>query len=93
MFKASQDNVTDIPNEMSKEYLEFVKQESQNGKPLNKMRMDIELATVLNHNQGDGESSGQSNKVESALKGTQEGGNQKKTKKPTVKVPIVNKKE
>lgn len=93
MFKASQDNVTDIPNEISKEYLEFVKQESQNGKPLNKMRMDIELATVLNHNQGDGESSGQSNKVESALKGTQEGGNQKKTKKPTVKVPIVNKKE
>ena len=93
MFKASQDNVSDIPNEISKEYLEFVKAESESGNPLNKMRLDIELATVLNHNNGDGEGSGQSNKVESAQKGAQEGGDPKKTKKPTVKVPIVNKKE
>lgn len=90
MLMASQDNVSDIPNEITKEYIDYITKESENGNPVNKIRLDVELATALNHAMGQ---DGQYNQSQSAQEGESKGGDPKKTKKPTVKVPIVKKKE
>jgi len=89
MLVASQDNVSDMFNEITEKYREHVKSKAQDGAPLNKMAVDIELATALNHLQGQGDGgTNLSNKVESAHKGKATGGDPDKTKKPTVTVPI-----
>ena len=94
MYVASQDNVSDIPNEITDSYLDYIKKQAEEGNPMNKMRVDIELATALNHAEGQGEGgSNLSNKVASKTQGKQQGGDPKKTTKPTVRVPIVKKKE
>ena len=89
MLVASQDNVSDMFNEITEKYREHVKSKAQDGAPLNKMAVDIELATALNHLQGQGDGgTNLSNKVKSAQKGKATGGDPDKTKKPTVTVPI-----
>lgn len=89
MLIASQDNVSDMFNEITEKYREHVKNKAQDGEPLNKMAVDIELATALNHLQGQGEDgTNLSHKVESAQEGKKTGGDPKATKKPTIKIPI-----
>ena len=92
MLKAIPNNVSDVFNEITELYETYVAKE-KDGEPFNKMYVDIELATALNHLQGqEGAGNQAQNKVKSRL-GGQKGGDPKETKKPTVKVPIVNKKE
>ncbi len=94
MLIASQDNISDIFNEITELYRAYVKQQGVNGEPMNKMANDIKLATALNHANGlDSDGSNLSHKVESAQEGSEKGGDPKKTKKPTARVPIVRKKE
>jgi phage-related protein (TIGR01555 family) len=92
MLLASQDNISDIFNAISETYREYVKSQSDAGEPMTKMKNDIELATALNHaeEQGDGLDS-KANKSHSAQMGKEKGGDPKKKKKPTVKVPIKKK--
>jgi hypothetical protein len=90
MLSAAPNNISDIPNEITQEYISHVKAGLE-GKPFNKMTLDVILATALNHVQGGGEDSNLSNKVESAQEGKKQGGDPKKTKKPTVKIPMVKK--
>lgn len=89
MLIASQDNVSDMFNEISEMYRKYVAQKAKDGEPMNKQSVDIELATALNHLQGQGEGgTNLSHKAESARAGQNQGGDPKSTKKPTVKVPI-----
>ena len=96
MLKVAMENISDIPHEITKEYISYVeKQTKENAdNPMTKKRRDIELAIALNHANKDnaGNGGGASNPVESAIKGKELGGNQEK-KKPAPKVPIVKKKE
>jgi len=92
MLIASQDNISDIFNEITELYRDYVKQQGLDGEPMNKMANDIKLATALNHANGlESDGSNLSHKVESAQEGSKQGGDPKKTKKPTPKVPIVRK--
>jgi phage-related protein (TIGR01555 family) len=94
MLVASQDNVSDMFNEMTKAYREYAKSKSETGEPMNKLSIDIQLATALNHLQGQGEGgTNLSHKVESSHAGQQQGGDPAKTKKPTVKLPMSRGKE
>jgi len=95
MIIASQDNVSDMFNEITEVYRNYVKSKSDSGEPMNKKSVDIEIAIALNHlqGQGDGGNNNQSHKVESAQAGKDKGGDPASTKKPTVKVPIVRGKE
>jgi hypothetical protein len=88
MLAAAPNNISDIPNEITQEYMAHVKAGLE-GKPFNKMSLDVILATALNHVQGneDGDSN-LAHKTESAQKGNQQGGDPAKTKKPTVRIPI-----
>lgn len=93
MLQAMPNNVSDVFNEITDKYTDYMGNKDE-GQPFNKMYVDIQLATALNHLQGqDGGGNNLSNKVESAQGGKQKGGDPKETKKPTVKVPINNKKE
>jgi len=91
MMKVSMENVSDMPHEITKEYIDYVERQTKLNadNPMTKKRRDIELAIALNHANKDNADSGggASNPVESAEKGKEQGGNQEK-KKPTVKVPI-----
>ncbi len=92
MLIETPNNVSDIFNSITEKYLDYVKEQSSKGEPMNKMSNDIKLALALNHanesaEEDGGKGSNLSNKVESAQLGKQEGGKQSK-KKPTVKVPI-----
>jgi hypothetical protein len=87
MLVAMPNNVSDIPNDITQGYLDYIKNLAKDGQPLNKMTVDIELAKALNQQKGvDGENgSVASAKVEASLAGGLEGGNRKKG---TIKVPI-----
>ena len=85
MLIAAPNNISDIPNEITEEYINYVAQGLE-GKPFNKMEADILLATALNHANEMGNSN-LSNKVESEQGGKEKGGDPKK-KKATVRVPI-----
>lgn len=89
MLKVAMENISDMPHEITKEYLEYVeKQTKENAdNPMTKKRRDIEIAIALNHVQNAGNGGGISNPVESAIKGKEQGGKQEK-KKVTTKVPI-----
>lgn len=91
MLKVAMENISDIPHEITKEYIEYVeKQTKENAdNPMTKKRRDIEVAIALNHinKENAGNGGGTSNPVESATKGKELGGNKEK-KKPTTKVPI-----
>ncbi len=91
MLKVAMENVSDMPHEITKEYIEYLEKETKSDKdnPLTKKRRDIEVAIALNHIQQEsaGNGKGTSNPVESAIKGKEKGGNPEK-KKPTAKVPI-----
>jgi len=95
MLKVAMENVSDMPHEITKEYIEYLERETKKDadNPMTKKRRDIELAIALNHAQQDNAEDGgnSSNKVESAIKGKELGGKQEK-KKPTPKVPIVKSK-
>jgi hypothetical protein len=87
MLVAMPNNVSDIPNDITQGYLDYIKNLAKDGQPLNKMTVDIELAKALNQQKGvDGENgSVAAAKVEASLAGGLEGGNRKKG---TIKVPI-----
>ena len=91
MLKVAMENISDMPHEITEEYIDYLVRESKADadNPMTKKRRDIEVAIALNHiNQENvGNGGGTSNKVESAIKGKEEGGNQEK-KKATTKVPI-----
>ena len=92
MLKVAMDNVSDMPHEITADYILYLEKETEAdpNNPLTKKRRDIELAIALNHLQKDnaGEDGKKvSNPVETAEKGKEEGGKHEK-KKPTVKVPI-----
>lgn len=86
MLIAAPNNISDIPNEITEEYINYVAQGLE-GKPFNKMEADIMLATALNHANEMNENSNLSNKVASSQGGKEKGGDPKK-KKATVRVPI-----
>ena len=89
MLVAAPNNISDIPNEITNEYIELVKKGIED-KPFNKMSVDVVVATALNRAKGENKD-GDSNlahKTESALKGSKSGGDPKKTKKPTVRLPM-----
>jgi len=88
MLKVAMDNISDIPHEITANYIEYVAREANENKdnPLTKKRRDIEVAIALNHIQQEN-GGNTSNPVESATKGKEQGGNPEK-KKPTTKVPI-----
>jgi phage-related protein (TIGR01555 family) len=88
MLIAMPNNVSDIPNDITQDYLEYIKKLSRDGKPMNKMSVDISLAKALNQASDDGDEQNESptsNKVEAGLKAKLTGGNRTKG---TVKVPI-----
>lgn len=86
MLVAMPNNVSDIPNDITQNYLDYISNLAKGGQPLNKMTVDIELAKALNQAKGsDDEGNPATAKVEAALSGGLEGGNRKKG---TVKVPI-----
>ena len=91
MLKVAMENVSDIPHEITEEYIAYLEKETKGDadNPMTKKRRDIEVAIALNHINQDnaGNGGGTSNPVESAIKGKELGGNQEK-KKPTTKVPI-----
>ena len=93
MLKVAMENISDIPHEITKEYISYLEDESAKDptNPMTKKRRDIEVAIALNHinkdNAGDGGNT--SNPVETAEKGKELGGNKEK-KKPTTKVAINN---
>ena len=93
MLKVAMENVSDIPHEITKEYIEYLEKETKKepDNPFTKKRRDIEVAIALNHiqqqNNDAGNGKGTSNKVESSIKGKEQVGNQNK-KKPTAEVPI-----
>ncbi len=95
MLKVAMENVSDMPHEITKEYIDYLERETKKDvdNPMTKKRRDIELAIALNHAQQDnaGDGGNSPNKVESALKGKELGGDKSK-KKPTPKVPIVKSK-
>ena len=94
MLKVAMENISDMPHEITKEYIEYVERQTKKDadNPMTKKRRDIEVAIALNHinkeNAGNGK--GASNPVEAAEKGKELGGNKDK-KKPTTKVPIKSK--
>lgn len=94
MLKVAMDNISDIPHEITENYLKYVeKQTKENAdNPMTKKRRDIEIAIALNHINKENAENGKgiSNPVESAIKGKEQGGNKNK-KKPTTKVPIKSK--
>lgn len=94
MLKVAMENVSDMPHEITEEYITYLKTETAKdvNNPLTKQRSDIELAIALNHaNKDNAENGGGTpNKVESAVKGKLEGG-KKSTKKPAPKAPIKSK--
>ena len=94
MLKAGSENISDIPHEITSDYVKFVQKEGAKGEPLTKKRRDIEVAIALNHLQENaGENGGKTpNPIESAEKGKEEGGKQSK-KKPTAEIKISSKKE
>ena len=91
MLKVAMENISDMPHEITKEYIDYLEKESKADadNPMTKKRRDIEVAIALNHinQENAGNGGGTSNPVESATKGKELGGNQEK-KKPTTKVPI-----
>ena len=86
MLKVAMENISDIPHEITVEYIDHLIKQSKD-EPVTKSRRDIEVAIALNHAEQEGGVT-VSNKRESARKGKDEGGNPKEPKKPTVKVPI-----
>ena len=94
MLKVAIEHVSDIPHEITKEYIEYLEKETKAdaNNPMTKKRRDIEVAIALNHinKENAGNGGGTSNPVESATKGKEQGGNKEK-KKPTTKVPIKSK--
>jgi phage-related protein (TIGR01555 family) len=94
MLTVAMENVSDMPHEITKEYIEYLQKEAKVNpdNPLTKNRRQIELAIALNHaNMDNAENGGGTSKpVESAIKGETEGGNKEK-KKPAPKVPITTK--
>jgi len=88
MIQVAQTNVSDIPNEITKTYIEY----AQNGnvfdsKIKNKINFDIELAKALNQqSQNENGLSGVRNPE--TEQGKEKGGNPNTTKKPT---PTINK--
>ncbi len=92
MLKVAMENISDMPHEITEEYIDYLVRESKKDvdNPMTKKRRDIEVAIALNHIQqknAENNGGGTSNPVESAIKGKEKGGNQEK-KKPTAKVPI-----
>ena len=92
MLKVAMENISDIPHEITKEYIDYLVRETAKDadNPMTKKRRDIEVAIALNHinKENAGENGGKtSNPVESAEKGKELGGDKAK-KKPTTKVPI-----
>ena len=96
MLTVAMENVSDMPHEITKEYIEYLEKEAkaEPDNPMTKKRRDIEVAIALNHIQQDNADNGgkTSNPVESAIKGKEQGGNQEK-KKVSAKVPINKEKE
>ena len=91
MLTVAMENVSDMPHEITKEYIEYLEKEAkaEPDNPMTKKRRDIEVAIALNHIQQDNTENGggTSNPVESAEKGKEKGGNQEK-KKVTAEVKI-----
>lgn len=87
MLVAMPNNVSDIPNDITQGYLDYISNLAKDGQPLNKMTVDIELAKALNQQRDANGENGSvaSAKVEASLAGGLEGGNRKKG---TTKVPI-----
>ncbi len=94
MLKVSMENISDIPHEITKEYIDYLEKEAKADadNPMTKKRRDIEVAIALNHinKENAGNGGKVSSPVETAEKGKNEGGKQSK-KKPTTKVPIKKK--
>jgi len=94
MLKVSMENISDIPHEITKEYIDYLEKEAKAdaNNPMTKKRRDIEVAIALNHINKDNAGNGgeTSNPVETAEKGKELGGKQSK-KKPSAKVPIKKK--
>ena len=94
MLKVAMDNISDIPHEITENYIKYVERQTKENadNPMTKKRRDIEVAIALNHinkeNAGNGGKT--SSPVESAVKGKELGGNKEK-KKPSTKVPIKSK--
>lgn len=85
MLVAMPNNVSDIPNDITQNYLDYIKRMSASN-PINKMSVDIQLAKALNQAKDNGEDGNPATaKVAASLSGGLEGGNRKKG---TVKVPI-----
>jgi phage-related protein (TIGR01555 family) len=87
MLVAMPNNVSDIPNDITQGYLDYISNLAKDGQPLNKMTVDIELAKALNQQRDANGENGSvaAAKVEASLAGGLEGGNRKKG---TTKVPI-----
>ena len=94
MLKVAMDNISDIPHEITENYIKYVERQTKENadNPMTKKRRDIEVAIALNHINKDNASNGggTSNPLEAAEKGKELGGNQEK-KKPSTKVPIKSK--
>lgn len=85
MLVAMPNNVSDIPNDITQNYLDYIKRMSVSN-PINKMSVDIELAKALNQAKSNGEDGNPATaKVAASVSGRLEGGNRSKG---TVKVPI-----
>jgi hypothetical protein len=91
MLIAMPNNITDTFDEITQEYREHMRKQSQDGTPFNKMTADVEVAIALNHanENANGNAKGSGNaKVEAGMRGKAEGGNPKKTKDGTPRVKI-----
>lgn len=90
MLKVAMENISDIPHEITDNYIDYIANQTTKDNPFTKKRRDIEVAIALNHIQGSENGVKTSSPVESAMGGKEEGGDQDK-KKPTTKVPISKK--
>ncbi len=95
MLIAMPSNITDTFDEITENYREHMRTQSEQGKPFNKMTADIQVAVALNHanEQANGSDGGNTKgsgnaKVEASLTGSSEGGDPKKTKDPIPRVSI-----
>lgn len=81
MLLSASHNISDMLSELNQKYMEYAKNQKGEGEDfVTYTTKRIKLATALNQQEG-------YNPEESSIKGRQKGGNQKISKKPTVKLP------